>query len=370
MAFAPFVIFLWERAKSRLSAFCVFFSYYGAASHGIINGAPVFFGPAVPHHYGLFLWLASAFALSLPWALLWSERFNPLFFPLRLIAGLASSIIPPLAVVGWTNPILAVAVFFPAGWGYWALLAFVAGISFMVYLTRLKRQNLYLFIAFCLIIQFMPLKSPSPAAGWTGIDTSFGKLASGSSPSVEDWQRYNALRPLLDTIIDKTDSKIIILPETIAGRWTRLNAATWLLSIEEIARSGKIIAVGAELWEASKYDNAMLFFFPDGSTLKAIQRLPVPISMYRPWDETGANAYWFADGVISIHDNAVLVLICYEQFLIWPFLWSVCRNDIDIVIGTANDWWCKDTNLPRIQNQTISLLCRLFSLDLVTATNL
>jgi hypothetical protein len=379
IALAPLSVLLWRRAVGRLPAFGVMLAYYSAASLGIVRGAPVFFGPSAAPYYGVSLWLASAVALAAPWGIFWTGRFQIFPYAVRLSLALASSAVPPLAVVGWTNPLLAAGLFFP-GWGWWGfvfLIVLLAGISWLdarAGTSSAAGNFLVLPACVCVISAFIvsfPFSPPSVPEGWKGIDTSFGRLASGSSPVVEDWQRCIALSPLLENIALKSTSNIVVLPETIAGQWHSLNEAAWLPSVEKITRTGKTIALGAEIWDGAYYDNLMLFFQPDGRRLDAKQRIPVPFSMYRPWSGGGARAYWFDDGIVGIGGKKIVVLICYEQFLTWPFLLSMFYDDqADIVVGTANDWWCRATNLPHIQTQTIYMLCRLFGKPLVTATNL
>jgi hypothetical protein len=382
--FAPLVVLVWRRAagpaaKSRLPAFGVMLAYYSASSRGIINGAPVFFGPQTPQHYGVALWLASATALALPWGIFSQVQAQGLasssifsrslsLAPRIFLASFASAV-PPLAVVGWTNPLLAAGLL-PSGGGWWSLLLLLALLVLLCLQDERYPVVLLSSLCVCALFAFSAFVPPPMPDGWRGFDTSFGRLASGSSPSFEDWKRYSALRPLFRQIADEPGFlRVAVLPETIAARWSSLNEAMWLPSVEEIRANGKILAIGAEIQEGDYYDNAMLFFLPDGTRLDAKQRIPVPVSMYRPWENRGARAHWFDDGILNMDGEKILVLICYEQFLTWPFFLSMFLNDADVVVATANDWWCRETNLPQIQLQTVRLLCRLFGKSLVTATN-
>jgi hypothetical protein len=376
VVFAPLVVLLWRRAEARFPAFSVMLAYYAASSRGIVGGAPVFFGSSalLPHHYGVMLWLGSSIVLAAPWWFCWSRRFQPASYALRLSLAFAASMVPPLAVIGWTNPILAAGLFpfAPGWWGFPLLIALLVWVSWLD--SRLGDIKKILPVASCVcaFILFLPFSFPSLPEGWKGIDTSFGRLASGSSPAYEDWERAVALRPLLKQLVNESEPRVLVLPETIVGAWNPLLEAVWLPSIEEITATGKTVVLGTELWDGDYYDNAMLFFHPDGTRVEARQRVPVPVSMYRPWEKRGARAYWLDNGIVESNGKKILVLICYEQFLTWPFLLSMYYGeaDVDVVVATANDWWCRSTNLPRIQTQTVRLLCRLFGQPLVTARNL
>ena len=109
---------------------------------------------------------------------------------------------------------------------------------------------------------------------------------------------------------------------------------------------------------------------PGGQTV--IQRWPVPFSMYRPLSDWGANA-----DIFSLGANSVMVfsgqrtgfLICYEQFLTWPFLTLMTFNP-EIIAAPSNFWWCRNTTLPAVRNHTLQLLSALFNIPIISAVNI
>jgi apolipoprotein N-acyltransferase len=120
-----------------------------------------------------------------------------------------------------------------------------------------------------------------------------------------------------------------------------------------------------------KYDNTMTSFEGNGEHQAAKQRFPVPFSMYRPFGETGANAYLSSLGEVStltIKGKKLGALICYEQFLTWPFL-SLLSQTPDVILAPSNLWWCKYTSLPGIQEATVRLWARLFGVPVVICSN-
>jgi apolipoprotein N-acyltransferase len=94
--------------------------------------------------------------------------------------------------------------------------------------------------------------------------------------------------------------------------------------------------------------------------------------MYRPFGDWGANAYLSSLGGIStmkIRGKKLGFLVCYEQFLTWPFL-TLLSQSPDVILAPANLWWCKDTSLPGIQAATVFLWAKLFGVPVISAVNL
>jgi apolipoprotein N-acyltransferase len=119
------------------------------------------------------------------------------------------------------------------------------------------------------------------------------------------------------------------------------------------------------------YDNTMISFESEGKHQVAKQRFPVPFSMFVPFSDEGANAYLSSLGELSImkiQEKRLGFLVCYEQFLTWPFL-SLMSREPDVIVAPSNLWWCKGTSLPRIQAATVMLWARLFGIPVVQAVN-
>ena len=62
-------------------------------------------------------------------------------------------------------------------------------------------------------------------------------------------------------------------------------------------------------------------------------------------------------------------LICYEQFLTWPFL-TLLTHKPALLVTPANFWWCRDTTLPAVRERTLKLLSALFDIPLIFAVNI
>jgi apolipoprotein N-acyltransferase len=78
-------------------------------------------------------------------------------------------------------------------------------------------------------------------------------------------------------------------------------------------------------------------------------------------------ARWFTPSFAASRHRAV-VLICYEKLLVWPILQSALEHPT-IVLGIANDYWCRGTRVPVNQQACLRAWARLFGLPMVAAVN-
>lgn len=223
------------------------------------------------------------------------------------------------------------------------------------------------FIFYVLIRAYiMPLDIQSPT-GFIALDTHHAKLASGSAHFTDVFIRSTGV---FNWVISQK-SPYILLPETIAGTWNRASRQLWLPLGRYLEKRGQTLILGGEIYDDSlKYDNCMIFLGEDGTPLYR-QRVPVPISMWRPFGGKGtANAHWLNDGRIQLKDGRTAVcLLCYEQYIVWPVLLSMLHGKADMLICASNQWWSKDTCIPNIQIQSSASWASLFSLSYISATN-
>lgn len=369
LALSAFLPLAWVFCSRRGETAAFAFAYYALASRGIPSGGAVFFGQDAPFIFSITLWLLSVAALTLPWALLWtnSKSFTEVFGRLLLIFIVLT--VPPLGLFGWASPLLSVGFMFPsAGWA--ALAAFPALFALAATATDKKRLNALLCAAAIVMFAALYPVKVKEAEGIAGIDTSYGRVASGSTGFADAFIRTSdiAVRVLSE------EHAYILVPETIAGKWTKETERIWSGFAGLLKSRRQTLIVGAEIYDdADKYDNCMIFLGFDEEARLYRQRIPVPVSMWCPFGVSGtANAYWFDSGIIRFADGRrAAMLICYEQFLAWPILLSFTRFPApDMIITSANQWWCKDTSIPKIQLQCATAWARLFGVPLASATNI
>jgi hypothetical protein len=113
--------------------------------------------------------------------------------------------------------------------------------------------------------------------------------------------------------------------------------------------------------------NALFAIGADGNRT-FVDRVPVPVSMWKPWATGGADAFWRDAGAHDFAGTRIATLICYEQLLVWPILHSLA-HDPKIIVGAANDWWARDTSISSIQREATGAWGRLFKIPVIWARN-
>jgi apolipoprotein N-acyltransferase len=367
--------FLWLEVNTRRSAFLVAFAFYLALSRGIVPGAYVFFrdGSLIR---AFVLWLSSAAALALPWGLLWSETSATRRAVGVIIAPLVS-IPPPLGLFGWGNPLTAAGLFFPGG-GWLGLVLALMGYAVGAVSRKLRRGGIVLILIVTPFLSVPALLEKAVFGDVTilGMSTSFGRLASGSGDFDAQYERERAVFHYVkekERNGELEGADIVILPETIIGRMNATTLKRWARFFAPFAERGMVFVAGGEIPtdRGHKYDNIMASFEGEGKIQTARQRFPVPFSMFRPFSGEGANAYLSSLGETSVMEfqwKKLGFLICYEQFLTWPFL-SLLSQKPDVIVAPSNLWWCGDTSLPGIQAATMRLWTRLFGVSVMASKN-
>jgi hypothetical protein len=370
--FAP-VMFI--TAPSRKNAFMRASAYYLTAPYGILGGAPVFFGvQTLAPLFGFIFWVTTALSLSLPWAIFWRPptpgvkppRRNLLFLLLTLL----TLCLPPIGLWGWVNPLLCAGYLLP-GAGFMGILAVISLwwlLSFFYSFNRRIYRALLFGIGCYALLMAADVVPPPRPNGWEGIHTSYGKLYSGSDDTLSQYERYLTLKMALR----KSTAKYVVLPETVAGYWSVLTESVWAATTEEYRKEGRTYIVGAEIYKdgTAKYYNAAMI---RGANSGAIyQRYPVPVSMWRPFSDTGAIADWFGgkNGIAVIDGQKAAILICYEPYLYYPCLVTMLFGRADLIVAISNSWWCKETNLPTLSDKSVFSWAKLYDIPAVTAKNM
>jgi apolipoprotein N-acyltransferase len=359
----------WTLASSRYSAFAVVFAYKLAASRGLLPGAAVFLSEDHTFSQAAMLYFLMSFAVSLPFLVLWDSE--PELKAMSVISAfLIAYLLPPLSLIGIINPLIASGTIF-RGWGFAGMITMLA----VYVLCAASRKAAYTALCVIAIFAVFPGEGwyvPPTPEGIIAADTSFGRLGSGSFSFERDYERSNMVfGELRKRNVSQSEAKIIVLPETIAGRLNRTGLELWRTEIQN-SLPDKTVIFGAELptGDGRKYDNA-IFMAYHGKIAFTRQRIPVPYSMYKgPFAETGANLHLWECGVLPLPNGGkAAAIVCYEAFLTWPFITSMTQKP-DVIISTANLWWCRDTSLPVTQRTIVSLWSLLFGVPAVFAKNI
>lgn len=358
LAFGLAVLFpaLWASASNRTTAALASAGYFLAASRGLPVGVANFYRTDM--WAGLLLWLVAASGFVLVHTVLWT-RVADWRRQVRYLAVMLVMAVPPFGIVGWAHPITAAGALFP-GWGWFGLAA--TALLLLGMTTKASRLCGVLAAAAwaASAIHYEPVRAPP---GWTGIDTTVG----GGSV-VMQFVSAQAQTQLIETVQSKPASAIMVLPESAAGLWTPTVERLWTNRIKN-----RTVLVGASILRRHGYDNAVVAIREGQAEIVYRQRMPVPVSMWRPWSgssslQGGATASFFEQPVVDFAGSRIAILICYEQLLVWPLLQSIASHP-EILVATGNGWWAKYTSIIPIQKATMQSWARLFGLPLVTSFN-
>lgn len=356
---APAIVVLWSCAPSRLSAFATLTAYYLGAGYGVIRGAEAFFEESIPQFsalLGVAIWISYSAVLAATWCAFWGQSHKGK----RILAILLTISVPPIGVIGGFNPFLGVLAMFP-GYGWLSIIVSVLGIIALS--QKPKLITALPFIGFAIFSNIV--YSEKNLSNWHSRETSFGQ----SRNSNDEFDRLMGLQRLTKNWSNEhAPGSVLLLPELVGGDWEQNK--DWWQDLESIlARRGQTVLLGVHVSakDGAQYENAVVTIGKERD-IKMLGRVPVPIAMWKPWAADGALASWGSHEVVVVAGARVAPLICYEQLLIWPALMSLSQRP-DLLIAPANDWWARDTAIPRIQYQAVRVWARAFNLPFLWTTN-
>lgn len=359
VAVSILMLMLYFQTQSRLEFFAASMGYYLAASRGLFTGTIVYYDQVA---FAFAIWIGSALILSIGWIIFWSNstRAKPLVFLLAVLL----VILPPIGLVGWTNPLLAAGLFFP-GWGFFGIVALLASIVvFELYAGGRQRwivSSMAVFAAMAFNYNFAALKD----AKFETVQTDFGMLYDEHKPDfMAEFKRQVDFLALANSA--KKD--FVLLPENAVGRWTENNMMAWA-----DLPTGKTVFTGASIYDTENpelYDNVLLKITPEGYETLYRQRVPVLVSMWRPWEKRGTNAYLFSQKPVVDVEGAgkIGVMICYEQLLFYTLMETMAYKP-ERIVAVSNLWWSKGTSIKEIEIASLELTSSLFGVPLAASWN-
>lgn len=357
---------LWNAAGTRWTAGAVALAYYLAASRGLPPGAGVFFEASAPAWFGWSLWIGVALINAFLWWAMWSKDAGRRIWLGPLILVLTA--IPPIGLIGWTNPLTAAGLVFPE-MGFAGLLLFL---GFIAAGMRPRSPAVLMFAAAGVVANVAAVAWPTtPAAQfatWSGHNTSFPKLQTAAIDILGEGQRVMHVLQLARRMKPGT---VAVLPETVLPRLSAGNTFTAGMLEDvtaELQAKGSLILVGAEKGEPGEQLRNMLVVLGQPGAADLVQRVPVPIGMWRPWRDDAVQANLWGSGIGQVAGARIAYSICYEQLLVYPVVVSMAFRPAAL-IGAANDWWAKETSIPAIQAQALGAWGRLFAVPVIEAVN-
>ncbi len=352
MALIPF-------ALSRSSRWLMFTAYYAGSTWPIVPGSALFYG----HHFNpLFmvpLWIAVAFCLAAPWAVFCYGKGAHFGWQITLCFLIES--VPPFAMFGLANPLISAGALFPT----FGVLGLLLAIALAVVLAIRPRGGL-IFATLSLLMATAFERSTTLAApqGWAAVNTDFSGAGVDTPDIVE---QYNVAQSIQHSALD-SQANVIVFPESVVYRWNPATDLFWEETITQLRKSGKTIIVGAvlDLSGRNRYLNVAVV---RGDTTNAFQqRVPMPVSLWKPFTGHGVPLNLYGPGTLTIHGQRATILICYEQLLVWPMIRSV-KEHPTVLVGMANEYWAKGTDAEAIQASTLQAWGQLFNIPVISAVN-
>lgn len=350
---------LYFYAPTRTNFFIAAVGYYLATSRGLLEGITIYYKNFL---YGFGIWLAAGLIISTAWILFWgnSPRTKSITFILANIL----IIVPPIGLVGWSNPILSTGLFLP-GFGFFGVAIFIVGNilinTCVMWQKRLFSIAVILLCVLALNHNFTPINNLKIAQ----TNTKFGELYDDKKLDyIANFQLQNKYL----SKVYKTKNDYVLLPENAVGNWNESNMMVWA-----DLNAHKTVLAGASIQNKKNpklSDNVLLQIKKSGYEVLYRQRVPVLISMWRPWEDRGTNAYLFYQNpVINIEGLGNSgILICYEQLLVYT-LFETMFYEPDQIIAISNLWWASGTSIKKIEIASLELVSVLFGVPLSLSLN-
>ncbi|HHB93908.1 MAG TPA: hypothetical protein ENK88_02000, partial [Campylobacterales bacterium] len=174
---------------------------------------------------------------------------------------------------------------------------------------------------------------------------------------------YRRQKKLL-AIANKSKYKNLLFHENALGNFNQNSMMIW-----DRLDKDKTILAGAYIYNGvGGYDNVLVELNNTTSKIIYKQRVPVPISMWKPWSEQGAKAYPFQNPIVKYKQSRVGVFICYEQLLTYTYLHTMFYEP-EYIIGISNLWWVEDKSIGEIQRRSLELWGGLFGKKIYYSVN-
>jgi hypothetical protein len=396
IAITGFAPVLWIAQNSRRKAFIATASYYAGAIWPVILAVRNFFGPNAGVAKGIGIWLAAIVLLALPWLWLWTTDCRQFLW--RTPASILLTVVPPLGLIGWASPLIAAGYLFPGT--EWLGLSLILLLPAL--LTLFPEATLALVMALVLLTHAIYPGDPDPPKDWEAVNTNFGGIAHEKTDFLQD---YHVAQEIQTRALHST-AHVIVFPESVITNWTDAREMFWSQTLAALRASGKTILVGAtlplnspgyfasnqhrqfdfatglavlrnpEITDENPRINATLqteareLQYQDAILARGaqpglfLQRIPVPIGMWKPLSRVGVPLHLGGSGIATIAGQRAAILICYEQLLIWPVLVSMLDHPT-MIVAIANDYWVKTTTIPKFQRAAVRFWAWLFGIPYV-----
>ena len=348
--------FVYLSSHKRLDSLSAVF-YYAAATVTVVHAAQQFFGAGANPFQPFLIGLALVGLGSAPWLCLYNQRF----LPLSAIGSLVVLAVPPLSLVTVAYPLIASGHWFPGT--RWFGLALP--ILLIAAYRRLGTPTTAAILLGASLAGHMRFHRPAPDSTIVVLNTGVGNPPTGKvvldSPATELALQQEALA--------HPDS-LVLLPESVLPGWSWIHERRWAETFEQLKQQHTGLLIGTTIPIPNTEANwNVLLSRGYSERLSYVQRVPVPLGMWHLGDEhDGFPLMLHYPATIRIWDQRAGVLVCYEQFLVWPALQTLSRNP-DMLLAPSNLYWAQGTPLPAVQHVSAQDWADLWGIPLYEASN-
>jgi apolipoprotein N-acyltransferase len=299
-------------------------------------------------------------------------------------------VLPPLGLIGFASPLTASGFLFP-GWSWAGLALSMVGCCLI---AACPKYGIPGTTAVALVANLLFSGARQPPSDWEAVDTQFGAISHGPLHPLREYlvacniQAHAAASP----------ARVVVFPESVVPKWTASTDLFWNPTIEALRRQGRIVLIGALVPESLSVRSADLraaidvlrttheaeaepvprqaapYYYRNVAIIRGaqsgtfFQRVPVPVSVWRPFSRGGAPLHLAGPPVIDVAGQRAAVLICYEQVIPWPVLTAAVARPT-LFVGMSNDHWAARTTIPQWQKVCLAAWSRLFRIPYLLAVN-
>lgn len=350
------LLFVYLLSPIRVYLFLFVFSYYFVGFRGLVDSIAFFY-----HSYVLAITLFLLIVLlnTLVYVLIWSKDFFKRIYLLAIVIIILS--FPPIGFVSAGNPLIGAGIIFP-GFG---LLGFVLYIVFVIVISSLivfinykKTFVIILSLAALFHIYYWQPRT---------VHNSMFQTTSNHIYYSPRRIKINTKRTIARDLTQKSNEFIhnkILFYENVIGKFTKDDLYMW-----NALDSDKSIYIGAHIYHTKQlYDNVLLKINHDDYSILYKQRIPFPLSMWKPFLNKGAKLNLLSNPIIIDDKERLGIFICYEQTLIFPYLQTMLYSPTAL-IGASNLWWSRDDSFYNYQIIMMKTMSELMGVPLYYSYN-
>ena len=358
---------LYFNQSSRARAYSFIFIFYLALNWEEAVATQHFFGWSVVA--SLLVWVGHSLFMCLLWFVLYSKKRTVKNLTPRIVVLHLLLLLPPLGLFVWVQPIAGAGVLFPNA-GFLGIVAYITLSTLLTLsiVTHKPRPTLLLsasLLLFSLVLNIIYLPPKLPA-NWVGINTNVGFQDTHQMGQIV--RRQASLIQIIESQL-QAGAKVIITPENIITNWLSGTQLQFSPLVKMAVAKGAIILLGVNHVRSSGSVESGFLMLGDSAPQFFPARQPMPLGEWNPLGKANYALHWFSPGIIDVKGIKAAYLICYEQMIPWPILYSLAQpTKPDVIISGANQWFTLKSGYLK-QRLLIDGMARLFRLPLLIATN-